>query len=479
MADSQKPPLPSLADGIAAAALQPGGMMVGRVGDDDVLLARSGDEFFAVGAHCTHYHGPLVDGLIVGDTVRCPWHHACFSLRSGEPLRAPALDPIACWRVERQGEKVFVREKLTEQPPSPRPRRRRTRLRRWSSSAAAARGWPPQTCCGGKATTARSPCSARRTHRRAIARTCRRITSPARRRTTGFRCGHPNTSPNGASSCCWARACRRSTPAARQVLLEGGAAALVRLASDRHGRRSGAPADSRRRRSAGALPPFLRGQPRDRRQGRRRPSTWWSSARASSVSKCRRRCGARDIAVDVVAPEHRAARTRHGAGGRTLHSDAARSARRRLPPRPDGRAGRRPNGDAERRHHARRRLRRHGRRRAPGDSRSPKRRVWRLDRGIAVNEYLETSVPGIFAAGDVARWPDPQFRRTDPRRTLGGRRTPGAGRRAQHARAPRALRRGPVLLEPALRRHDQLRRPRRAVGCGPDRRHASNLTTAR
>src|SRR6187200_1561763 len=119
MAESQKTPPPNLASGIVAAALQPGKMVVGRVGEDDVLLARSGDEFFAVGAHCTHYHGPLVDGLVVGDTVRCPWHHACFSLRSGDALRAPALDPIACWRVERQGDIAFVREKLTERRPSP------------------------------------------------------------------------------------------------------------------------------------------------------------------------------------------------------------------------------------------------------------------------------------------------------------------------------------------------------------------------
>src|SRR5438552_2092586 len=119
MADSDKSRRPNLAEGIAVSALQPGDMVLGRVGDQDVLLARTGDEFFAVGAHCTHYHGALVDGLVVGDTVRCPLHHACFSLRSGEPLRAPALDPITCWNVERQGGMAFVREKLPEPQPSP------------------------------------------------------------------------------------------------------------------------------------------------------------------------------------------------------------------------------------------------------------------------------------------------------------------------------------------------------------------------
>ena len=115
---SDKGPGPNLADGIDARELKPGGMLVGRVGDQDVLLARAGDEFFAVGAHCTHYGGALADGLVVGDTVRCPLHHACFSLRNGQALRAPALDPIATWKVERRGDKVFVSEQAPQSQPS-------------------------------------------------------------------------------------------------------------------------------------------------------------------------------------------------------------------------------------------------------------------------------------------------------------------------------------------------------------------------
>ncbi|HMI95828.1 MAG TPA: FAD-dependent oxidoreductase [Micropepsaceae bacterium] len=112
--DQAKPAGPDLVQGIALAELPDGGKLVGRVGDEEVLLLRRGTEIFAVAAHCTHYHGPLADGLVVGDTVRCPWHHACFDLRTGEALRAPALSPIACWLVEQEGGKIFVREKRAE-----------------------------------------------------------------------------------------------------------------------------------------------------------------------------------------------------------------------------------------------------------------------------------------------------------------------------------------------------------------------------
>ena len=106
---------PDLTKGIALDELPDGGMLVGHAGDEQVLLVRRGREVFAVGAQCTHYQGPLAEGLLVGDTVRCPWHHACFDLHTGEALRAPALSPLACWNVEQRDGKIAVREKL-EQP---------------------------------------------------------------------------------------------------------------------------------------------------------------------------------------------------------------------------------------------------------------------------------------------------------------------------------------------------------------------------
>lgn len=108
---------PDLAAGIPITDLADGAMLIGHVGEEGVLLARRGEELFAIGATCTHYSAPLAEGLLVDDTVRCPWHHACFSLRTGEALRPPALSPVACWVVEQREGLVFVRRKREEAAP--------------------------------------------------------------------------------------------------------------------------------------------------------------------------------------------------------------------------------------------------------------------------------------------------------------------------------------------------------------------------
>jgi NADPH-dependent 2,4-dienoyl-CoA reductase/sulfur reductase-like enzyme/nitrite reductase/ring-hydroxylating ferredoxin subunit len=113
MADATPATGPDLKNGIREVDLADGAMLAGHVDGEAVLLARQGDEVFAIGATCTHYGGPLGEGLMVGDTVRCPWHHACFSLRTGEALAAPALNPTSCWRVERRDGRIHVHEKVT------------------------------------------------------------------------------------------------------------------------------------------------------------------------------------------------------------------------------------------------------------------------------------------------------------------------------------------------------------------------------
>jgi NADPH-dependent 2,4-dienoyl-CoA reductase/sulfur reductase-like enzyme/nitrite reductase/ring-hydroxylating ferredoxin subunit len=126
--DQDQPPGPDLTLGISASELPDGGKLVGHVGQEHVLLVHRGSEVFAIGAHCTHYSGPLADGLVVDDTVRCPWHHACFDLRTGEALRAPALSPVDTWMVEQRDGKIIVREKRPR--PEARPRAKRDEPKR-------------------------------------------------------------------------------------------------------------------------------------------------------------------------------------------------------------------------------------------------------------------------------------------------------------------------------------------------------------
>ncbi|MBV8457668.1 MAG: FAD-dependent oxidoreductase [Acetobacteraceae bacterium] len=110
--NAEQPSGPDLSQGIPLEKLKDGEMVAGHVAGEAALMVRQGGELFAIGATCTHYGGPLAEGLVAGETVRCPWHHACFSLRTGQAVRAPALNDVKAWRVEQRDGMAVVGEEL-------------------------------------------------------------------------------------------------------------------------------------------------------------------------------------------------------------------------------------------------------------------------------------------------------------------------------------------------------------------------------
>ncbi len=119
MADQNGKQAPDFGAGISASDIPASGLLQGQVGGEDVLLVRGASGVFATAAKCTHLGAPLAKGIVVGDTVRCPWHHACFDGRSGEATVAPAFRPLRTWTVERQGDTIFVRDAREATPVSP------------------------------------------------------------------------------------------------------------------------------------------------------------------------------------------------------------------------------------------------------------------------------------------------------------------------------------------------------------------------
>ena len=104
---------PDLRRGVKFDALAENEPLLGHFDGEPVILVRQGEEVFATGAICTHYGGPLGEGLVVGGTIRCPWHHARFSLRTGEAEGAPALNPVSCFNIRRQDDVVMIDGKKT------------------------------------------------------------------------------------------------------------------------------------------------------------------------------------------------------------------------------------------------------------------------------------------------------------------------------------------------------------------------------
>jgi NADPH-dependent 2,4-dienoyl-CoA reductase/sulfur reductase-like enzyme/nitrite reductase/ring-hydroxylating ferredoxin subunit len=99
---------PDLRSGLEVRKLVESEPFLGHFDGEPVILVRQGDQVFATAATCTHYNGPLAEGLVVGETIRCPWHHARFNLRTGEAEGAPALNPVSCFNVRNHDGMVTI-----------------------------------------------------------------------------------------------------------------------------------------------------------------------------------------------------------------------------------------------------------------------------------------------------------------------------------------------------------------------------------
>ncbi|MGA2711123.1 MAG: FAD-dependent oxidoreductase [Steroidobacteraceae bacterium] len=393
--------------GIAIDKIADGMILEGRVGNKEVILVRRGAEFFAAGAACTHYHASLAKGLIVDDTIRCPMHHACFSLRTGEALRAPALDPIAIRRVELRQDKVFVCERLA--PPKPRPMQSV-----WSSSG------PPSSVVivgGGAAGLAAADALRRRGYSGAVTIVSADDTAPYDR---------PNLSKDflvGNAPAAWMPLRTERYYSDRQIdlLLDARVASIdaskriVRLADGRqiaYGAlllATGADPVKLPIPTAAAAKVFYL---RSFADGRAIAAQAAAAKNAVVVGagfiglEVAASLRMRKISVHVVAPDRvplgRILGTEVGTFVRGLHEAAG--VRFHLGRSVIGIDDRRVTLDDGTTIEADMTVLGVGVRPAIALAEQAGLAV---DRGISVNEYLQTSASGIYAAGDVARWPDP------------------------------------------------------------------------
>ncbi len=92
------------------------GVLAGKVGDDRVLVWSDGKSVKAYGATCPHLGAPLDTGIVTEGTIRCPWHHACFNLATGEATAAPAFDDLTKYSVTLDGDRFCVTAPCAQEP---------------------------------------------------------------------------------------------------------------------------------------------------------------------------------------------------------------------------------------------------------------------------------------------------------------------------------------------------------------------------
>ncbi len=462
---------PDLAAGISENEVPADGPLLGQANGESVLLVRNGDEIFAVGATCTHYSGPLAEGRVVDGTIRCPWHHACFDLRTGAVhARAGVQSPALLRRRAGGGENPRRRPARRSDHAAARVvaahhrHRRRGRGRRVGGRDAAARGIRRRD----------PPVRRRRVAARRSAQSVEGL--PGRHGTRGMDAAAAAVILRRAEDRAGARRPRDGHRSGRQAAVAGGRA---------RGRLGRAPAGDRRRgdppAAAGRRPAARPHAAHAGRQPRHHRGREPRQARGGARGQLHRDGGG------GVAAGARPDRRGRGAGPDPVRALArpragrppargSRGARRPLPPRPDGDAHRGQRGRAGERRAAQRRSGRPGRGRPAGDR-----------AGSRGRPHHRSRRGGRRSAAHQRTWrvrgrrhrplPLRADRRIGADRALGGRAEDGAGGGDEHAGARSAVRLATVLLEHAVRRDDQLRRTRRELGS--DRHRGRSEQTGR
>ena len=395
---------PDLTKGVALSSVADGAMLLGHAHGEPALLVRRGDAVFAIGAVCTHYGAPLAGGLLVDETVRCPWHHACFSLRTGEALRAPALDPVSCWRVEQRNGTAYVGTKIERGVPP---------------SLGTQAGIPKSVVIvgGGAAGNAAAEMLRRLGYAGRITMFSADSSGPCDRPnlSKGYLSGAAAAKSNPLRSADFYKKHRISVKLDATVATIDTAGRHVQLVDGtRHAYDAlllATGAEPVRLEVPGAHLPhvhYLRTLADSRAlvakaRASKRAVVIGASFIGLEVAASLR---ARKMAVDVVAPETvpmlkilgaevgTFIRTLHEGHGVTFHLGTAATS-------------------IDERH-----VTLHNGEHLPADLvvvgigvrpaiTLAEQAGLAIDRGITVDEHLETSVPGIFAAGDIARWPDP------------------------------------------------------------------------
>ncbi len=77
-------------------------------GTKEIILVRVGHRILACGSKCTHYGGPLAEGVVTNHSITCSWHTACFDLTTGNMILPPALDHLPSYPVKVEDGEVYV-----------------------------------------------------------------------------------------------------------------------------------------------------------------------------------------------------------------------------------------------------------------------------------------------------------------------------------------------------------------------------------